>query len=84
MSIDGNPSRQSIHLMAISSWSKKLTIVKFKIFEKRIIGVPPIALGIDGDAVILPYTKPCHGTIFSVLYPQMIIVMVQKIGREKP
>ncbi|MDO8840730.1 DUF1894 domain-containing protein, partial [Methanocalculus sp.] len=34
----------------------------FKLFEKRIIGVPPIAIALDGETVILPYTKPCHGT----------------------
>jgi hypothetical protein len=34
----------------------------FKIFDSYIIGIPPIVIGIDGDAVIFPYTKPCHGT----------------------
>jgi len=34
----------------------------FKIFDIYIIGVPPIAVGLDGDFVIFPYTKPCHGT----------------------
>jgi hypothetical protein len=34
----------------------------FKIFDTYIIGVPPIAIGLDGDSVIFPYTKPCHGT----------------------
>jgi hypothetical protein len=24
--------------------------------------VPPIPIGVDGDSVIFPYTKPCHGT----------------------
>jgi hypothetical protein len=34
----------------------------FKIFDTHIIGVPPISVGLDGDFVIFPYTKPCHGT----------------------
>lgn len=34
----------------------------FKIFDVFIIGVPPIYIGIDGDQVIFPYTKPCYGT----------------------
>ena len=34
----------------------------FKIFDIHTIGVPPIAVGFDGDYVIFPYTKPCHGT----------------------
>jgi hypothetical protein len=29
----------------------------------RIIGVPPIPIGInDKGTVLIPYTKPCHGT----------------------
>jgi hypothetical protein len=34
----------------------------FKIFDVHIIGIPPITVGIDGDFIIFPYTKPCHGT----------------------
>ena len=34
----------------------------FKIFDTHIIGVPPIAIGLDGDYVVFPFTKPCHGT----------------------
>lgn len=34
----------------------------FKVFDVYVIGLPPIALGLDGDFVIFPYTKPCHGT----------------------
>lgn len=34
----------------------------FKIFDTHIIGLPPVAIGLDGDVVIFPYTKPCHGT----------------------
>ena len=34
----------------------------FRIFEKPVIGVPPISIGLDGDIVTFPYTKPCYGT----------------------
>jgi hypothetical protein len=34
----------------------------FKVFDTHIIGLPPVAIGLDGDVVIFPYTKPCHGT----------------------
>ena len=34
----------------------------FKIFDIHLIGIPPIAIGLDRDFIIFPYTKPCHGT----------------------
>jgi len=34
----------------------------FKVFDIHVIGLPPIAIGLDGDAVVFPFTKPCHGT----------------------
>jgi hypothetical protein len=34
----------------------------FKVFDTHIIGIPPIVVGLDGDFVIFPFTKPCHGT----------------------
>ena len=35
----------------------------YKIFKDyHIIGVPPIALGAKGNALIFTYTKPCYGT----------------------
>ena len=34
----------------------------FKVFDTHVIGLPPIAIGLDGDFVIFPFTKPCHGT----------------------
>ncbi len=35
-----------------------------KILGVRIIGIPPIAIGIDENkgTITLPYTKPCYGT----------------------
>lgn len=43
-------------------------VVKVKPGEEilgvRVIGVPPIPIGINEDkgTVLIPYTKPCHGT----------------------
>jgi hypothetical protein len=34
----------------------------FKIFDNYLIGVPPIPIAIEGEDVILPYVKPCHGS----------------------
>ncbi len=33
----------------------------FKIFDGYLIGVPPIPIAVDGDFIIMPYVKPCHG-----------------------
>jgi hypothetical protein len=35
----------------------------YKIFnDYYVIGIPPIALGVKGNALLFTYTKPCHGT----------------------
>lgn len=34
----------------------------YKIHDVHIIGVPPLYVGIEGEDLIFPYTKPCHGT----------------------
>ncbi len=34
----------------------------YRIFNVHLIGVPPLLVGIEGDEVIFPYTKPCYGT----------------------
>lgn len=35
----------------------------YKIFKDYyVIGVPPIAVGAKGNALVFPYTKPCHGS----------------------
>jgi len=41
----------------------------YQLFDVRIIGVPPIRVAIDGEALLFPFTKPCHGT-FLVRVPQ--------------
>jgi hypothetical protein len=56
----------------------------FKIFEKCLIGVPPIAIGLDGPVVILPYTKPCYGTFILRVPSEEDADNVRKNGRKKP
>ena len=34
----------------------------FKIFDNYLIGVSPIPIAVDGDFIIMPYVKPCHGS----------------------
>ena len=34
----------------------------YKLFDVYLIGVPPIFIGAEGNCVIFPYVKPCHGT----------------------
>jgi len=34
----------------------------YAIFDTHVIGVPPIAVGVEDVFLILPYTKPCYGT----------------------
>ncbi len=34
----------------------------FKIFDTYLIGVPPIPVAVEGEDVIMPYVKPCHGS----------------------
>jgi hypothetical protein len=50
----------------IEKHSPKILYVKpgAKVLGARIIGVPPIPIGIDESEskITLPYTKPCHGT----------------------
>ena len=34
----------------------------YKVFDVHIIGVAPLYVGVEGEDLIFPYTKPCHGT----------------------
>ncbi len=47
----------------------------YRIFESYIIGLPPIFIGVEGNAVFFPYTKPCHGTFLLRIESQ------EEIGR---
>lgn len=50
----------------IENHAPKILYVKpgAKVLGARIIGIPPIPIGIDESQsrITLPYTKPCHGT----------------------
>jgi hypothetical protein len=66
--------KYTIHLQKISFKEAREYIEKnsdevyyvspgYKIFKDYyIIGIPPIPLGSKGNALIFPYTKPCHGS----------------------
>lgn len=59
----------------------------YKIFKDYyIIGIPPIAVGAKGNALIFPYTKPCHGSfVLSVENEDSIkeINRLRETGKEK-
>lgn len=66
--------KYTIHLQRISFKEAREYIEKnsdevyyvspgYKIFKDYyIIGIPPIAVGAKGNALIFPYTKPCYGS----------------------
>jgi hypothetical protein len=56
----------------------------FKIFEKCLIGVPPIAIGLEGPVVILPYTKPCYGTFILRVECAEEAEMIRSKARKRP
>ncbi len=53
----------------------------FRMFNVFIIGVPPIYVGISGDSITFPYTKPCHGTFLMKTQSQEEVKKVQKTGK---
>ena len=34
----------------------------FKVFDRRLIGVPPVPVGVGPAYIMLTYVKPCHGS----------------------
>ena len=34
----------------------------FKVFGRRLIGVPPVPVGLGASYIMLTYVKPCHGS----------------------
>lgn len=34
----------------------------FKVFDRRLIGLPPVPIGIGPSYIMLTYVKPCHGS----------------------
>jgi hypothetical protein len=55
----------------------------YKIFDKYIIGVPPIAVGVDGDSITFPFTKPCYGTFLLRIQDAEEIERIRKLGKKK-
>ena len=48
---------------ALSRYKEKYDVQPgYQIFDMRRIGVPPVRIAVDGDAILFPFTKPCHGT----------------------
>jgi hypothetical protein len=56
----------------------------FKIFDEYLIGLPPIAIGIeDGEKIIFPYTKPCHGTYLLAIEDADEAARIRKTARKQ-
>jgi hypothetical protein len=59
----------------------------YKIFKDYyIIGVPPIAVGAKGSALIFPYTKPCHGSFVLSIENEDSVKEINRLsewGKEK-
>jgi hypothetical protein len=55
----------------------------FRIFESYLIGLPPIIIGVKGNAVIFPYTKPCHGTFLLRIESPEEIERLRKMKQKK-
>jgi hypothetical protein len=56
----------------------------YKLFDEYIIGLPPIALGIEeGAKIIFPYTKPCHGTYLLRIEGVEEVERVRKTAKKK-
>lgn len=55
----------------------------FKIFDKHIIGIPPISIGFDGDVIIFPFTKPCYGTFLMKIEDPDEAARIRQYGAKK-
>ncbi|WP_440950987.1 DUF1894 domain-containing protein [Methanosphaerula subterraneus] len=56
----------------------------YRLFDEYIIGLPPIALGIEeGKKIIFPFTKPCHGTGLLGIEDTEEVERVRKTARWK-
>jgi hypothetical protein len=57
----------------------------YKIFKDYyIIGVPPIAVGAKGNALIFPYTKPCHGSFVLSIENEDSIKEINRLREMEP
>jgi hypothetical protein len=54
--------KQTSHF--ISEHAKEVYYVEpgFKVFDRRLIGLPPVPVGIGPSYIMLTYVKPCHGS----------------------
>lgn len=52
----------------------------FRIFDNYLIGVPPIPIAVEGDYIILPYVKPCHGSFVLRIPGKEEVVKLRKRG----
>lgn len=53
----------------------------FKILGSPLVGSPPVAIGVDGDALYFPYTKPCHGTFLLKVENREEVSRISRISR---
>lgn len=52
----------------------------YKIFKDYyVIGVPPVAMGAKGNALVFTYTKPCHGTFVLTIDNEDSIKEINKL-----
>lgn len=56
----------------------------YKIFKDYyIIGIPPIAVGAKGTALVFPYTKPCHGSFVLSIGGEDSIKEIERLREAK-
>ena len=53
----------------------------YRMMNVFIIGVPPIYVAVDGDNIIFPYTKPCHGTFVVTIPSPEDVEKIKKTGK---
>ncbi|ADP77060.1 conserved hypothetical protein [Methanothermus fervidus DSM 2088] len=56
-----------------------------KILGTRLIGIPPIPIGIDekNKRIMIPYTKPCYGTfVIELPVDRKELENIKKVGRK--
>jgi hypothetical protein len=57
----------------------------YKIFKDYyVIGIPPIAMGAKGNALIFPYTKPCHGSFVLSIENEDSIKEINRLREMEP
>jgi len=53
----------------------------YRMFDVFIIGVPPVYVGVNGENIVFPYTKPCHGSFVLKTISQDEVDKVRKNGK---